>query len=259
MNKSPMALRQGWEHHQTLALKILAKGSLLHPPLQAPSVQQMPFAPGLFEFQQDQGPKIQALLAVRRIQGSVYGQTLPVQRVEKGLAVVFNPQTSLEVVGNQGLQARHPVLTRLQALRQQIHIGPVGPWVVGGFAGLQSGSYFYLVTAGVFLFEFPKGALVGVIGSQSEFVTAKATGSMRVKKNQFVGIKIIVGIKRFTLSIHLDITMALVHRLPQKFQIRLRAEVFAIVATHQSRRLGQFSQVQAFHRFDSKRMGLFIS
>jgi hypothetical protein len=64
------------------------------------------------------------------------------------------------------------VLTRLQALRQQIHIGPVGPWVVGGFAGLQSGSYFDLVTAGVLLLEFPKGALVGVIGSQSEFVTA---------------------------------------------------------------------------------------
>lgn len=72
-----MALRQGWEHHQTLALKILAKGTLLHPPLQAPSVQQMPFAPGLFEFQQDQGPKIQALLAIRRIQGPVNGQTLP--------------------------------------------------------------------------------------------------------------------------------------------------------------------------------------
>jgi len=254
-----MALRQGGEHHHTLALKILAKGPLLHPPLQAPSVQQMPFAPGLFQFQQDQGTKIQALLPIRRIQGPVYGQTLPVHGIVKRLALVFNPQTSLEGVGGQGLQARHPVLTRLQALRQQIHIGPVGPKIVGGFAGLQSGAYFDLVTAGVFLLEFPKGALVGLVGPQSEFVTTKATGSMRVEKNQFAGIKILVGIKRFTLSIHLDIAMALVHRLPQKFQIRLRAEVFAIVAPHQSRRLGQFSQVQAFHRFDSKRMGLLIS
>jgi hypothetical protein len=160
-----MALRQGWEQHQTLALKILAKGPLLNPALQAPSVQQMPFEPGLFEFQQDQGPKIQTLGAIRRIQGPVNGQTLPVQWVEKGLALVFNAQTPLEGVGNQGLQSRHPVLTRFQALRQQIHVGLIGPLIVRGFAGLQGGADFDLVTPGMFLFELPKGTLIGLIGS----------------------------------------------------------------------------------------------
>lgn len=125
----------------------------------------MPFAPGLFEFQQDQGPKIQTTVPVGGLQGPVNGQTLPVHRVKQGLALVFNAQTPLEGVGNQGLQSRHPVLTRFQALRQQIHVGLIGPLIVRGFAGLQGGADFDLVTPGMFLFELPKGTLIGLIGS----------------------------------------------------------------------------------------------
>ena len=125
----------------------------------------MPFAPGLFEFQQDQGPKIQTTVPVGGLQGPVNGQTLPVHRVKQGLALVFNAQTPLEGIGNQGLQSRHPVLTRFQALNEQVCIGLIGPLMVCGFTGLQGGADFDLVTPWMFLFELPKRTLIGLIGS----------------------------------------------------------------------------------------------